>query len=137
VTGAVDGLDDPRLHGATVVRLATPGEHAAFAAGEQSAGVVVLDGVLGRLTDPLVGLRAVHARCTIATVVRAPALALGGRAATCLWEFGDDGWTPTRAGLEGLCRAAGFARTELLGAAEPSAPAGAVVPWELVMRAWW
>jgi hypothetical protein len=78
----------------------------------------------------------VHARCRTAAVIATPAIAIGGRAGTRLWQFGDDGWTPTFAGLEGVCRTAGFTRVELIGAPEPEPAAGEVATWDLVLRAW-
>jgi hypothetical protein len=132
-----DALDHPALTGATVVELTTAEEHAAFTAGDAHADVVVLSGgVLGALRDPLIALRAAHARCRTAAVIATPAIAIGGRATTSLWRFGDDGWTPTRTGLEGVCRTAGFARTELIGTSEPAPAIGDTATWDLVLRAW-
>ena len=91
------------------------------------AGEILLAaGTLAAARDPLVALKAVHAGGAAAVVIETATFAVDGHADRCLWRFGDDGWIPTRAGLEGLCRAAGFARTELVEATGDG----------LVLRAW-
>ena len=130
-------LDHPSLDGATVAELTTAEEYAAFATDDTSADVVVLaTGVLGAQRDPLIALRAVHARSRTAVVIATRAIAIGGRAGTSLWQFGDDGWTPTRTGLEGACRTAGFTSSELVGTPEPEPADGDTATWDLVLRAW-
>jgi hypothetical protein len=132
----LDALSHPDLAGAAVTTLTTAEAQSAFTAGGVPADVVVLDGVLGAATDPLVALRAVRERSRVATVISCAAIAVGGRDGIGLWEFGDDGWRPTVAGLEGLCIAAGYTRTDIVGDTGPAPAPGAVDTFGLVVRAW-
>ena len=108
--------------------------------------VVLFLGVLYHMEDPLGGLRRVADVTAGMAVIETEAIALHGHDGRALFEFfphdergGDptNWWAPTAEGLLGLCRAAGFRKSELVLAApeEPTADKS-LVRYRLVVHAW-
>jgi hypothetical protein len=98
--------------------------------------VVLCVGGLDRVRDPLGALRRLRALCDGVAVIETGAIALGSRPDACLWAFTGTRWTPTRAGLEGICRAAGFSRTEPGPVPDPRPAPGETVTFRAVVHAW-
>jgi tRNA (mo5U34)-methyltransferase len=107
--------------------------------------VVLFLGVLYHLRDPLGAMRKLHALCDGVAVIETEAIALGSQPDACLWEFmgtrkhlhdPTNWWAPTRAGLEGICRAAGFSRIEPGPVPDPQPAPGTTVPFRAVVHAW-
>lgn len=132
-------LPHPELAGATTrwVRGAAALEALIADEAPTDVDVVVLDGALAQATDPLVAMGWLRDRCRTAVLVRTAGVAVGGLPDRCLWRFDErDGWLPTRPGLVGLCRAAGFSRVEVLGPRAPAPAPGTLATDALEVLAW-
>jgi tRNA (mo5U34)-methyltransferase len=131
----------PELEGRTVLDVGARGGFAALDPAQLGRfDVVLFLGILHHLGDPLGAMRRLHALCDGVAVIETEAMALGGHPDACLWKFKAhhpaSGWVPTRAGLEGICRAAGFGRIEHPGAPVPDAAPGTSVAYRAVVHAW-
>jgi tRNA (mo5U34)-methyltransferase len=85
--------------------------------------VVLYLGVLYHMENPLEAMRRVFAATRELAVIETEAVVIPGQESRALFEFypgselaGDvsNWWAPNRTALEGLCRAAGFTRVEML-----------------------
>jgi tRNA (mo5U34)-methyltransferase len=108
--------------------------------------VVLFLGVLYHMPHPLAALERVCRLTGELAVIETEALALPGFEGRAVCEFfeGDElgadptnWWVPNAKALEGLCRAAGFRRAEVLCVpAEATLPRGEVYGYRAIAHAW-
>ena len=133
----------PELEGRTVLDVAARADFATLDPEQLGRFDVVLClGVLQHLSDPLGAMRRLHALCDGVAVIDTEAIALGSHPDACVWTFTAtredraSGWVPTRAGLDGICRAAGFGRIEHHGEPVPDAAPGTSASYRAAVHAW-
>jgi len=109
--------------------------------------VVLYLGVLYHMEDPLRAMRRVASVTRELAVIETHAACLPGYEHEAVWQFFESNelnndvsnwWAPNRRALEGLCRAAGFRRVDVLvGPPDPATlPSGKVHWYRAIAHAW-